>query len=99
MGRLLDIAKTAISETGARTVGEPGPDSVTPTQTIAPARTPAQNPAQNLGPLASCGSANCAGCYSVAGPDGMPRRIHPPKASTDWEEWLRRWQPKGGRKQ
>lgn len=95
MGRLLDIAKVTLSETEARTVGEAGPDDVTPTQSIAPARTPAQN----LGPSAPCGSANCAGCYSVAGPDGTQRQLHPPKASTDWEEWLRRWQPKGGRRQ
>ena len=50
-------------------------------------------------PMAACGSESCAGCYPVDGPDGTPRRIHPPKASVDWEEWLRSWEPKGGRRQ
>ncbi len=40
---------------------------------------------------ALCGSPTCAGCYEVE----PGRRIHPPKASRDWLDWLERWQPKG----
>jgi TubC N-terminal docking domain len=43
-------------------------------------------------PLAACGSPNCAGCYDV----GQGRRLHPPKPSENWLEWLARWQPKSG---
>ncbi len=41
--------------------------------------------------LALCGSPRCAGCYSV----GDGKKIHPPKASREWLEWLKRWEPKG----
>lgn len=37
----------------------------------------------------------CAGCYSVGVIDGRERFIHPPKASADWQAWLKRWQPRG----
>ena len=39
--------------------------------------------------LASCGQPNCAGCYELE----PGRRIHPPKPSEDWLEWLKRWAP------
>ena len=42
-----------------------------------------------------CGSPHCASCYSVGVIDGRERFIHPPKASLQWQEWLRRWEPKG----
>lgn len=38
-----------------------------------------------------CGSPDCAGCYEVE----PGKRIHPPQASAEWEERLRRWEPKG----
>jgi len=41
-------------------------------------------------PLPPCGSLDCGGCYDV----GEGRRIHPPKPSAEWLEWLARWQPK-----
>jgi len=47
------------------------------------------------GSMAACGSGACAGCYSIGAVDGRERFIHPPKASAEWEEWLRKWQPKG----
>lgn len=47
--------------------------------------------------LAPCGSTDSAGCYSVGVIDGRERFIHPPKASEDWLEWLRKWEPKGER--
>jgi hypothetical protein len=39
----------------------------------------------------ACGLPHCAGCYDV----GDGRRIHPPKSSEDWKEWLLKWEPKG----
>ena len=46
--------------------------------------------------LAPCGSPDCAGCYEVE----SGRRIHPPKPSQEWLDWLARWQkPKGDRVQ
>ncbi len=41
--------------------------------------------------LAPCGSPRCAGCYEVE----LGRRIHPSKASREWLDWLKRWEPKG----
>lgn len=38
-----------------------------------------------------CGSPDCAGCYEAK----PGKRIHPPQASVEWEQWLRRWEPKG----
>ncbi len=43
------------------------------------------------GALPSCGSARCAGCYTVA--PGVS--IHPPVPSPDWQSWLERWSPDG----
>jgi hypothetical protein len=43
----------------------------------------------NPSKLAPCGQAHCAGCYEV----DSGRRIHPPKPSADWLEWLERWVP------
>jgi hypothetical protein len=52
----------------------------------------AQEPVERAG----CpGPEQCAGCYSVGVIDGRERFIHPPKASADWEAWLKRWGPKG----
>jgi hypothetical protein len=46
--------------------------------------------------LAACGRSHCAGCYEVE----PGRRIHPPKPSREWLDWLVRWQkPKGERVQ
>jgi hypothetical protein len=42
------------------------------------------------------GTERCAGCYSVGLLDGRERFIHPPRASAEWEAWLRKWEPKGG---
>jgi tubulysin polyketide synthase-like protein len=43
-----------------------------------------------------CGSKDCAGCYDLE----PGRRVHPPKPSQEWLEWLARWQkPKGQRVQ
>jgi hypothetical protein len=39
---------------------------------------------------APCGSPDCAGCYEVA----LGRRIHPPKSSEEWLDWLAKWQPR-----
>lgn len=41
--------------------------------------------------IADCGSPHCSGCYEVA-PDV---RVHPPKTSEEWKEWLLKWEPKG----
>lgn len=43
------------------------------------------------GPLPSCGSTDCAGCYEVE--PGV--QIHPPKCGEEYRKWLERWQPKG----
>ncbi len=43
-------------------------------------------------PLAPCENPRCAGCYEVRA--GV--RLHPPKPSQEWEDWLARWQPDGG---
>ena len=52
----------------------------------------AQEPVERAG----CpGPEQCAGCYSVGVIDGQERFIHPPKASAEWEVWLKRWEPKG----
>jgi hypothetical protein len=45
--------------------------------------------------LAPCGPPRCAGCYEVE----LGRRIHPPKPTEDWLEWLSRWEPKTKRLQ
>lgn len=61
--------------------------------------TSGQTDAQRTGapsdPVAPCGSPDCAGCYSIGAIEERERFIHPPKASAEWEEWLRKWQPKG----
>jgi hypothetical protein len=41
--------------------------------------------------VAACGSPYCAGCYEAE--PGV--RIHPPKSSEEWKEWLLKWEPKG----
>jgi TubC N-terminal docking domain len=41
------------------------------------------------------GLEKCVGCYSIGVVGGSERFIHPPKASEDWEAWMRRWEPKG----
>jgi hypothetical protein len=41
--------------------------------------------------LAACGSIHCAGCYEVE----PSVRIHPPRSSEEWKEWLLKWEPKG----
>ena len=41
------------------------------------------------------GPDKCAGCYSVGILDGRERFIHPPRASAEWQSWLKRWEPKG----
>jgi hypothetical protein len=41
--------------------------------------------------VAKCGSPESAGCYEIE----AGRRIHPPRASAEWEAWLKRWEPKG----
>ncbi len=41
--------------------------------------------------LAPCGSPHCGGCYEVA--PGV--RLHPPKVSQDWLDWLAKWQAQG----
>lgn len=46
--------------------------------------------AQGQSPLPPCGSPDRGGCYDI----GEGRRIHPPKVSPEWLEWLARWQPK-----
>jgi len=40
------------------------------------------------GRLARCGSSACAGCYTLWA--GGPR-IHPPKATPEWQRWRERW--------
>jgi hypothetical protein len=40
---------------------------------------------------AECDSPDCAGCYEV----GDGKKIHPPKVSREWLEWLVQWEPKG----
>lgn len=37
--------------------------------------------------LAPCGSPDCAGCYEIS--PGV--RLHPPKVSVAWLEWLAKW--------
>jgi hypothetical protein len=57
------------------------------------------------GELARCGSANCAGCYSVGEIDGRERFVHPPRPSPEWLVWRAKWDiakwrpPKGSRTQ
>jgi len=46
---------------------------------------------QKHGGEAACGSLHCAGCYEVE----PGKRIHPPKCSKEWREWLLKWEPKG----
>jgi hypothetical protein len=41
--------------------------------------------------LAECGSPECAGCYQV----GDGNRIHPPRCSEQYRNWLERWKPRG----
>lgn len=91
---LLDYLLKGPAEAGNETSS---PSSSLPS--LLPPRSHEKAPIRHPERTAACGSESCAGCYSVEGPDGKPRRIHPPKASADWEAWLRRWQPKGGRKQ
>lgn len=46
------------------------------------------------GPHCPCPD-KCAGCYAVGELSGRELFIHPPKASVEWEAWLKRWEPKG----
>jgi hypothetical protein len=57
--------------------------------------TPVDHPAESLPGLPPCGAPHCGGCYSVGEINGRERFIHPPKASAEWEAWLRKWPPKG----
>jgi hypothetical protein len=41
--------------------------------------------------LPACASPECVGCYRVE----AGREIHAPRASEEWEAWLKRWEPKG----
>ncbi len=41
----------------------------------------------DLAEVDSCGSPKCGGCYEVA-PDV---RLHPPKPSRDWLDWMKKW--------
>lgn len=50
---------------------------------------PRETATANPSKLAPCGQPHCAGCYEVE----SGRRIHPPKPSEDWLEWLQRWAP------
>jgi len=52
--------------------------------------TDSPNP-QKPNAVAACGSPHCAGCYEVE----PGKRIHPPKSTEEWKEWLLRWEPKG----
>ena len=56
-------------------------------------------PPAALSRMAPCARQGRAGCYVVFGPDGMALRVRPKRAAVDWEEWLRRWRPRGGHKQ
>jgi len=47
--------------------------------------------APQLEGLAECGSPSCNGCYSI----GDGRKIHPPRTSQKYLDWLRRWEPTG----
>ena len=49
----------------------------------------AKQPATGLGLCP--GPEKCAGCYPIPG----GRYIHPPKASPEWKDWFRKWEPKG----
>ncbi len=44
--------------------------------------------------VALCGSPKCAGCYEVK--PGV--RLHPPKVSREWKNWLEKQQPVGDHK-
>ena len=51
--------------------------------------------APQLEGLAACGDPGCNGCYDV----GDGRKVHPPRTSQDYREWLQKWQPTGDKKQ
>lgn len=58
----------------------------------APLGTPIEHSnAQKPMAVAACGLPACAGCYEVE--PGV--RLHPPKSSENWKEWLLKWEPKG----
>jgi hypothetical protein len=48
------------------------------------------DPPRPLEATAPCGLPHCAGCYEVE----PGRRLHPPKSSEEWLEWLAKWQPR-----
>jgi len=54
-----------------------------------------RNPAPQLEGLAACGDPACNGCYDL----GDGRKIHPPRTSQEYLEWLEKWEPTGGKKQ
>jgi hypothetical protein len=66
----------------------PSPETAKPTAAVC------DPPVEKSGSLCP-GPDVCGGCYSVGVLDGRERFIHPPKASAEWETWLKRWQPKG----
>jgi len=51
--------------------------------------------APQLEELAACGDPACNGCYDV----GDGRKIHPPRTSQEYLEWLEKWEPTGTREQ
>ncbi len=50
-----------------------------------------RNQAPQLAVLAECGDPSCNGCYSI----GDGKRIHPPRSSAEYLEWLKSWEPEG----
>jgi hypothetical protein len=69
-------------------------NAVTTVTSITQAASDALKPSEEQNPYCP-GSDLCAGCYSIGVLDGRERFIHPPKPSTEWEAWLKRWEPKG----
>ena len=51
--------------------------------------------APQLEGLAACGDPACNGCYDV----GDGRKIHPPRTSQKYLDWLKRWEPTGAQRQ
>jgi hypothetical protein len=75
---------TKTTSTAVRADGGGLPRAKSPT---VPADIPATAPS-----LSACGQPHCAGCYEVE----PGRRIHPPRPSQEWLDWVARWQkPKG----
>jgi hypothetical protein len=68
-------------------VKHPGTGSVT----APPSPSGHERETQSYDQLAACGSSHCAGCYDV----GDGRKIHPPKPSAEWLDWLEKWKPRG----